>query len=175
MDDRLQAKLRKLQALAERGVGGEKAYARRMLEKMLERHGLTLDSLEEERRSTYWFKVKSRVERSLALQVAGKVCQVNKINYLINKSRRNQIGFKLTPAEAIEFEIYFDTMRKALGEHLQVAFEAFVQANRLFGPSADTDESPNLTDDDLRMLEMAAAIKPTAVAKRLPSSTTGGA
>lgn len=41
-DENVKARIRKLLALAERGVGGEKETANRMLNKMLDRHGMTL-------------------------------------------------------------------------------------------------------------------------------------
>lgn len=41
-DDKVKAKLRKLIALAERGIGGEKENASRVLQKLLDRHGLAL-------------------------------------------------------------------------------------------------------------------------------------
>ena len=47
MDEKTIQRIKKLQALAERGVGGEKDTAERMLQKMLERNGIkSLDELQ---------------------------------------------------------------------------------------------------------------------------------
>ncbi len=47
MDEKTIQRIKKLQALAERGVGGEKDTAERMLQKMLERNSIkSLDELQ---------------------------------------------------------------------------------------------------------------------------------
>ena len=47
MDEKTIQRIKKLQTLAERGVGGEKDTAERMLQKMLERNGIkSLDELQ---------------------------------------------------------------------------------------------------------------------------------
>nr|DAU15145.1 MAG TPA: Protein of unknown function (DUF2786) [Caudoviricetes sp.] len=49
MKEKTIARIKKLQALAERGVGGEKETAQRMLDKMLKENGITtLKELENE-------------------------------------------------------------------------------------------------------------------------------
>ncbi len=49
MDEKTIQRIKKLQALAERGVGGEKDTAERMLQKMLKRNGIkSLDELQSE-------------------------------------------------------------------------------------------------------------------------------
>lgn len=49
MDEKTIQRIKKLQALAERGVGGEKDTAEKMLQKMLERNGIrSLDELQSE-------------------------------------------------------------------------------------------------------------------------------
>ena len=77
LSEKVQAKLRKLQALAERGVGGEKETAKRMLEKLLARHGLTLDDLADERRDTRWFPAPTKFDVRLAAQIMAKVCNTD--------------------------------------------------------------------------------------------------
>ncbi|KAF1072669.1 MAG: hypothetical protein GAK45_00104 [Pseudomonas citronellolis] len=168
LDEKVQAKVRKLQALAERGVGGEKVNAQRMLDKLLARHGLTLESLAEEHREVRWFKCANRLELRLAVQIAFKVIGGSyEGSYYRNKGRRSQIGVELTPSEAVEFDLHFDVLRKALAEHLDIAYSAFIQVNRVYAPDAsDGDETP-LTERDMAMLQMASGMKPTAVHQRL--------
>lgn len=49
MDERIAERIKKLQALAKRGVGGEKDTAEKMLQKMLEANGIkSLDELQDE-------------------------------------------------------------------------------------------------------------------------------
>lgn len=171
IDQKIQDKLRKLQALAERGVGGEKANAQRMLEKLLARHGLTLDHLADERRDMHWFAAPTTFERRLACQILAKVCNTDEPPAYRNRKRPKQIGVEVTPAEAIEFELHYDALRKALEEHFQEAFSAFVQANRLFSSLSGDEPEPLISERDLRVMSMASAIQPTAVNPRLERGT----
>lgn len=54
----LKAKLRKLAALAERGVGGEAENARRLMEQICREHGVSIDEiLNVEERKRYRFEI----------------------------------------------------------------------------------------------------------------------
>lgn len=173
IDPKIQAKLRKLLNLAERGVGGEKDNAQRMLEKLLARHGMTVDDLSDERREIRWFTIGNKYDRRLAAQIMAKICDTLEPDLYTNKQRPKQIGVKVTPAKAIEFEIHFDTLRKALTDHFQEAFAAFVQANRLYPSERSTDIEPSISERDLRVMAMASAIPPTQVAPRIEQQHGG--
>lgn len=166
-DPRIEAKLRKLLALAERGEGGEKDNAQRMLDKLLARHGLTIADLSDERREIRWFPIVNNYDRRLASQIMAKVSNTFDIGTYKSKGRPKQIGVEVTPAEAIEFEIHYDTLRKALTEHFKDAFSAFVQANRLFPSGPSTDIEPLPTERDFRVMAMASAIPATQISPRL--------
>lgn len=169
MDDKVQSKLRKLMALAERGVGGEKETAQRMLEKMLARHGLTMDSLTEEERSIAWFKFSHENERRLGRQLAAKVLNSRDSSvYALyrNPSRKKQFGVMLTPAEAVEFDLHYDVLRKALAVHTDTAYCAFIQANNVF-PDGTGDSSSELTERDLAVVAMASVMTATEINPRI--------
>lgn len=170
IDQKVQDKLRNLQALAERGVGGEKVNAQRMLEKLLARHGLTFEDLADERRETRWFPAPTKFDIRLAAKILAKVCNTNDPGVYSSKSRLKQVGVDFTPAEAIEFELHYDTLRKALTEHFKDAFSAFVQANRLFSNLPSDESSSALTERDFRIMSMAAATPATSISPRLEHS-----
>jgi len=170
IDQKVQGKLRKLQALAERGVGGEKINAQRMLEKLLARHGLTLEDLADERRETRWFPAPTKFDVRLAAQILAKVCNTNDPGVYSSKSRPKQVGVDVTPAEAIEFELHYDTLRRALSEHFKDAFSAFIQANRLFSNLPSDESSSAVTERDLRIMSMAAATPATSINPRIAHS-----
>lgn len=174
IDEKVQAKLSKLQALAERGVGGEKVNAQRMLDKLLARHGITVADLSDERRETRWFPAANRFDKSLAQQIMSKICDSSTVELWVSKRRPKQIGVDVTPAEAIEFELHYDALRKALAECFKDAFVAFVQANRLF-PSTRDGNYAEPTDRDMAIMTMASAITPTQVNQRLEHEGEGNA
>ncbi|WP_313453429.1 DUF2786 domain-containing protein [Stutzerimonas nitrititolerans] len=169
MDGKLQAKLRKLLALAERGVGGEKDTAQRMLAKMLARHGLTIDSLSEDERSMTWFKFSNENERRLGRQIAAKVLNTHDADVYglySNADRRKQFGVMLSPAEAVEFELHYEVLRKALTKHMETAFQAFIQANNIF-PDGSGNADREMTDQDMAVVLMASTMKATEVNARV--------
>lgn len=166
-DQKVQNKLRKLQALAERGVGGEKVNAQRMLEKLLARNGLKLEDLADERRETRWFPALTKFDTRLAAQILAKICNTDDPGVYRSKNRPKQVGVDVTPAEAIEFELHYDTLRKALTEHFKDAFSAFIQANRLFSSLPSDESNSAMTERDLRIMSMAAATPATSINPRL--------
>ncbi|UVL19621.1 DUF2786 domain-containing protein [Pseudomonas sp. B21-044] len=170
IDQKVQDKLRKLQALAERGVGGEKVNAQRMLERLLERHGLTLEDLADERRETRWFPAPTRFDVRLAAQILAKLCNTNAPGVYRSKNRPKQVGVDVTPAEAIEFELHYDILRKALTEHFKDAFSAFIQANRLYSNLPSDESSSAMSERVFRILSMAAATPATSINTRIAHS-----
>lgn len=173
ISEKVQAKLRKLQALAERGVGGEKETAQRMLTKLMERHGITMDAIDEERRETRWFSVRGRLERRLLVQIASKVIDGYDRTYYRKRGAPKSIGIDASAAEAIELGLYYDVLRKALADHTEAAFQAFIIANSVFAPGGGS-EKEELTERDLQILAMAHATSPTQVNKRLGAPIRGG-
>lgn len=164
---KVEAKLRKLLALSQRGEGGEKDNAQRMLEKLLARHGLTIDDLVDDRREIRWFPISTSYDRKLAAQIMSKICDSESPGLYVSKGRLKKIGVEVTPSEAVEFELHYDTLRKALSAHFDDAFSAFVQVNQLFPSTLPEDQLPALNDRDMRVMSMASVINPTPVNPRL--------
>lgn len=74
MDGKTIQRIKKLQALAERGVGGEKETAAKMLQRLLEKNGIsTLEELEKEEAEYFLFSYKGRHEIKLLKQCIYKV------------------------------------------------------------------------------------------------------
>lgn len=66
MEEKTIQRIKKLQALAERGVGGEKETAAKMLQRLLEKNGIsTLEELEKEEVEYFLFSYKGRHEIKL--------------------------------------------------------------------------------------------------------------
>ena len=54
-------KIKKLQELALRGVGGEAQNAQRVLEALCEKYGLTLEDLDQDAKVTYEFPLRASI------------------------------------------------------------------------------------------------------------------
>lgn len=61
--------LKKIKALADRGVDGERESAQTLLARLMEQYGISETDLEEERRETAWFRYSQETERRLLNQI----------------------------------------------------------------------------------------------------------
>ena len=61
--------LKKIKALADRGVDGERESAQTLLTRLMEQYGISETDLEEERRETAWFRYSQETERRLLNQI----------------------------------------------------------------------------------------------------------
>jgi hypothetical protein len=160
-------KMRKLLALAERGEGGEKDNAQRMLEKMMEKYGISLDDLGVETTSIHYWNYDSMHERTILFQTFGKVCNTSEITYY--KGDR-KCGFELTPSQYIEMDLHYSILRKDLKKHIERAVRAFIHANELFS-NHPSEKQKEYTQEELEeieaMLRMARSIAPSQVNRQL--------
>lgn len=76
--------LKKIKALADRGVDGERESAQTLLARLMEQYGISETDLEEERRETAWFRYSQETERRL----------LNQIIYMVTGSN-GKIGLRL--------------------------------------------------------------------------------
>jgi hypothetical protein len=168
-DAKVQARMRKLLALAERGEGGEKENAQRMLEKMLDRHGMTMRDLIGEKRELRWFAARGTLDKRLIRQIAAKVLNSQFDSYR-SHDKPKLLGIETTPAEAVEIELHIEALRPALADHLEIAFSAFVQANALFRDTSSEPSDEPTAEERARarqIVAMASATSATPVHKRL--------
>lgn len=67
------ALLKKIRALAERGVGGEAENAEEILRRLMEKYGVSEDELDEEERRRHDFEYHGKEQETLLRQVVYKV------------------------------------------------------------------------------------------------------
>ena len=63
---------KKLKALADKGIGGEKVNAEKMLNDLLKKHNITIEDVEGEKTENYFFKVKPE-DSNLFIQIVKRV------------------------------------------------------------------------------------------------------
>lgn len=156
MEEKTIARIKKLQALVERGVGGEKTTAQRMLDKMLKENGITtLEELENEEYEYTLFSYNGKHEIKLLRQCMYKVMGADSDR---TKGKRQKLGIYCTPSQKREIELEFDFYRNVFYEELQTFMDAFIQAQGIFPPDAPQGNG-ELTEDDIKMLFMAQGIE----------------
>ena len=160
MKEKTMQRIKKLQALAERGVGGEKETAQRMLDKMLKENGITtLEELENEEYEYTLFSYNGKHEIRLLRQCIYKVIGYNGDRTVYKtKGKRQKLGIYCTPSQKVEIELEFEFYKSIFYEELQTFIDAFIQAQGIFPPDAPKGNG-ELAEDDIRMLYMACGIE----------------
>lgn len=140
--DKIAAKLKKIKALAERGVGGEKETAMRMYEDLKARYEL-------EERVLRWIFYKVTGDASYHI-------------YTGKYSRRKKRGCDCTEIEAAEITLLYNFYKEELKRELEAFLVAFRCGNDLYPDETarcykENDvEAPERTDEEKRMLKKAA-------------------
>lgn len=114
--ERLLEKIRKVQALANRGADGEKQSAAALLDRLMTQYGIDEAEIAEERLEKCFFRYKTPYERKLLVQVIYTV--TGKIPFKCVGSysgrARKQVGIDCTAAERLEIEFSYEFYKAAL-------------------------------------------------------------
>lgn len=164
--DHLNALLKKLQNLAERGVGGEKETAERKLKKLLAENDMTESDLDDDKVSYYLFSYKSNHFKKILYQCIYKV--TGSADFYKSAGTRNKIGTYCTASQKIEIELDFEFYRNLFEEEIDCLQEAFIQKQKLF-PDNGKVESSDLTN--LSEAELARLNKVTSYYKNMEKRT----
>lgn len=140
MNDKLKEKLLKLYELAKRGVDGEKINAELMLNKMLEKHGFTIEDIDQETPKKRYYKYTTKLNEKLISQILCKVLNSNDV-YSIR-------GYKEVMAEITDYQhvqilelidFHLDNFNKERKQFLNDFASAYVQKHRLFRETTEDD------------------------------------
>lgn len=174
IDQGTKDRLLKLLALAKGGKGGEAKNAKAMLDRALEKHGLTIDDIDDsEKKSEVWIRYKSKMEKRLLAQCAYTVIGDAKAPMWASKSMKDQMGFSVTKAQHIEILVMFDVYRRAWKKEQETFMGAFIRANSIYpvNPVKYDEEEREMTIDDIQKIrkqqQMAQAIDKTHVRKQI--------
>lgn len=164
-------RIKKLQALAERGVGGEKETAQKKLQKMLEDNNIvSLEELEEDKVEYFLFSYNGKHEIPLLKQCVYKVLGAKADRtYYRSRGYRQKIGLYCTKAQKIEIELEFDFYKSVFYEELNTFMIAFIQKQGIFPPDAPKSDKDleDLDERDLAIMVMAEGIKKRSRAKMI--------
>lgn len=164
---------KKLKALADKGIGGEKTNAQKMLSALLKKHKLTLKDIEEEKKSLHYFKITSD-KAQLLHQIIGFVNHDLRFWGEIPAATIKKLKMKgnffteCTVAEFIQIEAMFEFYSRLYESELNVFFHAFVAANSLY-PSIPNDQKKNFSD--LTKEEQEAYIRAQELAEKIKTET----
>ena len=172
MNEKTKKLLVKLHALAERGIGGEKENAQRMLATLCRNFGVeNIDDFFNQDVKARIKVVSGKFEKRLFHQVCRKmgfktgymnihkVC--SKTNAKIGTRKTNQLYAECTEFEFEELLHEFDFWKKEWKEEQEMFFKAFISKNNIF-PSDTKAKNQNddyeLTEEDLMVMQKMNAL-----------------
>lgn len=141
MDDKIIELAKKLHALAERGVDGEKEAAAKMLDRMMKKHKLTMEMLIGSDVKEHKFKVLA-TDKKFFIQIVASIMGRNAdlYSYVNEKGKYRNLTLNCTAADAVLVEAKFAFFKKAYEKEQAVFYRAFIQQNRLYTKPDDNDE-----------------------------------
>jgi hypothetical protein len=152
LPESVRSRLLKIQALAERGVGGEAEAAKRMLEDLCEEHGISVEDLTSLEVKFFAFTAKSPYHKKLLQQVCFHVLQAKSIT-VVEDSSKPTVHVKMTALEHLDVESCYAFYRAAWNGALEEFFLAFVHKHNIFGPPRDEPPSPIDQERLLRLMK----------------------
>lgn len=140
--------IRKIKAVAERGVGGEKVNAEKMLLELMRKHGITFDQIETEEEKEFEFNHKS--EPYLFAQVVLHVMGHDRGTVFRPRGKSNLRYIKCTYAEKIEIEAKFAFYLNQYRKEQDILYQAFVQRNQIFPAEVKTIDVQQMTPEEYK-------------------------
>lgn len=166
------ALLKKIRALAERGVGGEADNAEEILRRLMEKYGVSEDELNEEERRRHDFEYHGKEQEKILRQVVFKVTGGYAYNLVYNATGRKvktKLGADCTAAEKVEIEFLFDFYTR-LWERERAAFlSAFIQKHRIFAIRDDIEPQKLSREELLKMQALMLGMSDEPPVRALPA------
>lgn len=177
-ENKLEAKLLKIKALAERGEGGERESAVKLYQRLLKKYDIDESSLTKDKLGKHWFTYENDIEENLLVQIFYMVTGDAEYFRRTSKTRGNQCGCICTDFEKTEIRFYFEFYRDALQEELEAFLMAFKLKNHLFPdesarcyvPEEDFEE-PEVSDILLKAQKLAEDIDKSCPVRMIAGSS----
>lgn len=169
MEDKLLETAKRLKALSDRGIDGEKENAITMLFRFMEKHGITSEMIEGrivKKHSIFLEPMfEKRFFRQICANVLGGGFKMIEYTYKQSKARvnvgKNRYGIECTDAEFIEIGAKHEFYFKHFLHELDIFRSAFIQKNKIYQKQDDNDgddEEQELTLEERQRLFKVANI-----------------
>ena len=190
--EQIKERLAKMKALAERGDGGERDAAERLLRQIAAKHGISLDGIGSEVEREHVVDIRKSWQRQIFLQLLGlmrieqygdrdadKLSLFKRFQYVVTgcrKSRRRKLPRKLacyytvcTDAQWIELEAKYVVLRADYERQIKAFPLAFLMSNNLLMPYNPNGKKPSAEEDEqyLTAETLAAGIRKSHLSKQL--------
>lgn len=123
--------MKHLLALSEKGVGGEKENAIKLLNKLMKKYNISEADLKKEELHKHEVRFKTKWQESLIHQIVYMINPERNIYKYTNRKVKIAI-LELTDAEWIEHQYLYSIYKKSFEEELELFTSAFIQRNNIF-------------------------------------------
>lgn len=158
MSEKKKELLKKLQALAERGVGGEKETAERKLRQLMEKYGIDEMEFAEDKLQEFEFKYKNAQEeqliRQLFYKMFGSEWRSKSYTYRCGKGSKSIRGIECTKAEGIQLQIEYEFYKELWREEMALFWSAFIQKHHIFSMRPEDTGGSDEPMTEERMAEL---------------------
>jgi len=171
---------KKLYALAQQGIGGEKENAEEMLERIMKKYNLTLEDLEIETKKVFIYSYKNKEQKKFLMQVLSNVLGRNfrcRELYTSGNHMKYEISLHITDLQHVEISEKYYFFWKAYQEELELFYSAFIQRQKLYSkpePKKETEEDedePEMSPAEkaklYRIMQMMAGIERKSITKTI--------
>ena len=180
--DEILERLRKMKALADHGVGGERENAELLLAEIAAKHGIDLDELEEERRKDFYVELRESFKHKILSQLCalkrqelkrkGASLEGHRMSVWKCKGNYMYSVSNCTEAEWLELMAKLEVLRRDYKRQEENFYYAFLMANDLLvEPKDDAEES---SDEERRNYFLAAQMSLGIEKSRLNKQLTLG-
>lgn len=153
IDEKKLELIRKLQTLAERGVGGKKETAQKKLTELMKKYNIEETDLSDDKLEDHEFTYHNKFERKLLLQLFFKIVPNYKEQmyaYRHGKGSRSIYGITCTKAQALQIQIEYNFYCSLWEEEIAFFFLAFIQKHSIFSltPKENRDNNSNIIPNE---------------------------
>lgn len=144
---------KKLKALAEKGIGGEKINAEVMLNALMKKHKIIIEDIESDKLEDYYFNL-GKSEFTLLNQIVKHVNYSTKCYGEFTKEVIKKYFLKgnymitCTASNYIEIEAKYNFYKRLYDEELDIFYSAFLKANNLLVDNPNKKEDKEMSFED---------------------------
>jgi len=150
---------KKIKALADKGIDGEKENAEKLLKDIMRKHNISIKDLEDDKKEMFYFKIESYkhdLEFKILNQLTG-IFELRLYGKFPQKLMREyhlpgNYGIECSKFVYLEIKAKYDFYCKRLEKRLDEFFYAFCIKNNILVPDRSESEDKNITNEEMQLM-----------------------
>lgn len=168
--EKLIERLKKIKALAEQGIGGEKEGAIKLYNDLLSKYELDSSEIDEEKIERHWLRYDDFLDKKLITYIFYKVTGSNTYWEKTDK-RKRLVGTDCTEFELQEIIFYYQFYKVHLRNEADIFYNAFASVNYLYPDPSARLYKEDEDDDTDRKIDLNRMAKIHAMAQGIDRKT----